>query len=458
MVKTRFAPSPTGLLHIGGLRTALFSYLYAKKNNGFFLLRIEDTDKLRSTKDFEDELFNDLQWLGLVPDESPRHGGENGPYLQSERSDIYKKYIDKLLEVGNAYKCYCSKERLEEVNKAKKIAGKAPGYDNHCRDLDNDQQGDFTIRFKLPKEEIKFYDMVRGEISFLTENLGGDFIIQNSKGDPTYNFVVVVDDGLMNVTHILRGEDHLTNTPKQISIFNALNLPVPLFGHLPLVFDETKKPMSKRNESFSLKTLKEKRYLPLALLNATLRLGFAPENKFFTLEEMAGVFEIDKVSKSSSVFIMESLKHFNKLAIERETNENIYNLLKDDFIQEDKENILAIINEVKKDASTIDEVEEYLLPFTNLYAFNKEELLKFDFKELFKALLAEIESKSEILEEDVKDILISVKDKSGKKGKELFMPIRLTLTGMKHGMELKKIFALLGKEEIVKRIKQSLDR
>ncbi|MFZ3071984.1 MAG: glutamate--tRNA ligase, partial [Thermodesulfobacteriota bacterium] len=277
-VRTRFAPSPTGLLHVGGARTALFNRLFAKNEGGVFILRIEDTDTSRSSKKYEEALMQDLSWLGLEWDEGPDKGGPFGPYRQSERLDIHLDYSRKLLNEGKAYLCYCSKERLEELKASRLKKGLPPRYDKRCRNGRPEgvpAGAGAAIRFKASGDKIEFEDMVHGRLSF--EGAGmGDFIIIGSDNVAAYNFAAAIDDSLMRITHVIRGDDHLSNTPRQIMILNALGFAPPSYGHIPLVLSKDKTPLSKRDAKTSIAALRESGYLKEAVLNSAARLGWSP--------------------------------------------------------------------------------------------------------------------------------------------------------------------------------------
>ncbi|HHT9130309.1 MAG TPA: glutamate--tRNA ligase, partial [Candidatus Brocadiaceae bacterium] len=315
MVRVRFAPSPTGLLHIGNARMAIFNWLFAKRHDGIFILRIEDTDAARSDKKYMDQLIEDLHWLGLTWQEGPDVGGQYGPYLQSERLHIYHDFCQKFLKEGIAYRCYCTPEELEERRRIAKLTGRPPRYDNRCRELTDKQKKafetsglNFTIRFKVPDELVIFDDLIRGTCQF-NMSLIGDFVIMRSDETPSFHFAVAADDTLMNITHVIRGEDHLSNTPCHILLFNALKTPSPQFAHLSLTMGADRTLLSKRHGAFSISEYRKLGYLPEALLNYMMLLGWAPKNKKekFTVEDIINTFEIRDMSKASSVFDQQKL-------------------------------------------------------------------------------------------------------------------------------------------------------
>jgi len=437
-VRTRFAPSPTGHLHIGGVRTALFNYLFAKKNSGEFALRIEDTDKKRSSVEFEKEILGSLKWLGLTWD------GE--VTRQSERVSLYNEYANKLINDGHAYYCYCSKERIEDLNRAQAKAKKPPRYDGHCRDLKevpSDRKP--VVRFKTSGKAVKFTDMVHGDMSF-DSSAYGDFIIVSSEGEALYNLTVVVDDGLMEISHVLRGDDHLSNTPRQIEIFKALGFEVPKFGHMPLVTGEGGKPLSKRDKGFTIADLREDGYHPKGIINSVARLGWSLKEGLMTLEEIAEAFDT-KFSKSASRFDIKVITNYSKDALAEDGSETY--IAEEAGGSNDKDKLLEVLKEVKGNASTVKEAIELAKPFIediNLEGAVLEKLKTEPWSKVTRSLKEELKSG------DCEDIINRVKEKTGTKGRDLFMPIRLALTGEEHGIELDKVIKLLGKEESLKRL------
>ncbi|MDZ4224277.1 MAG: glutamate--tRNA ligase, partial [bacterium] len=307
-VRVRFAPSPTGHLHIGGARTALFNYLFARNLKGTFILRIEDTDRERSTQEYTDFILKGMEWLGMEWDE--------GPFHQTERMDIYREHVEKLLKEGKAYRCYCLPEELETRRKALLAAGKKPKYDGKCRTMDSglgtEDQKPYCIRFKAPQEgNLTFNDICRGEITFNREELD-DMIIARTDGSPTYNFTVVVDDVTLKITHVIRGDDHLNKTPRQIQLYEALNYPIPHFAHLPMILGPDKQKLSKRHGAVSVIEYKTYGFLPEAMLNYLARLGWSHgDQEIFTKEELVQFFDLNVVGKSPSVFDIEKCKWVN---------------------------------------------------------------------------------------------------------------------------------------------------
>lgn len=324
MVKVRFAPSPTGYLHIGGARTALFNYLYAKKHNGKFVLRIEDTDRERSTKESEEEILSSLKWLGLDWDEGPGKSEDDSMYYQTKRLDVYKKHCDRLIEEGKAYRCFCTKEELAEERKKAEAAKTAFKYDGRCSKIskaDSDKMAaegkPFTVRLKVPQEgETVVHDMIRGDV--VTQNsVLDDMIIMRADGMPIYNFVVVVDDVDMGITHVIRGEDHLSNTPKQIHMYKALGYDIPKFAHIPLILGSDRSKLSKRHGETAVLKYKENGYLPDALVNYLVMLGWSSESgkDVFSMEELCEDFSLERVHKAGAMFDNQKLLWLNGIYI-----------------------------------------------------------------------------------------------------------------------------------------------
>jgi len=304
-VRTRFAPSPTGYLHVGGVRTALFSWLYAKHFQGEFILRIEDTDKVRSTSESVAAIIDGMAWLELEANE--------GPIYQSQRFDRYEAVAQELIQKGFAYRCNCSVERLEKVREEQMAKGEKPRYDGHCRDKDISTAKPFVIRFKTPKEgEVDFHDLVYGEITVANHELD-DLVLVRTDGVPTYNFAVVIDDWDMNITHVIRGDDHINNTPRQIHLYQALKAPIPIFAHLPMILGPDGKRLSKRHGAVSIMSFREEGYLPQALLNYLVRLGWSHgDQEIFSIEEMIKDFNLEHVSRSACSFDYDKLRWLNQ--------------------------------------------------------------------------------------------------------------------------------------------------
>ncbi|HSH36801.1 glutamate--tRNA ligase, partial [Schnuerera sp.] len=381
-VRLRFAPSPTGYLHIGGLRTALYNYLFAKHNNGQFILRIEDTDRTRYVEGAIENLIESLQWAGIEYDEGVfvEEGkivqrGECGPYIQSERLDIYRKYVDELIEKGDAYYCFCSKERLDKVREEQKIKGLIPKYDGLCRSLSLDEAKEriangeeYVVRLKLPaKKDIKFKDLVRGDIVINTEDID-DQVLLKSDGYPTYHLAVVVDDHLMGITHIVRGEEWLPSTPKHVYLYEVFGWEKPTYVHLPTVLNKERKKLSKRHGDVSVEDFREKGYLPEGLINYLALVGWSPEDneEILSMDELIEKFSFERVSKTGGIFDRDKLDwvnehHIRNYDIDKLTQLAIpylkeANLIDDKFIEEKYDWIKTLVETVKESISSISEI------------------------------------------------------------------------------------------------------
>ena len=482
-IRVRFAPSPTGYLHIGGLRTALYNYLFAKHNNGKFILRIEDTDRSRYVEGAIENLINSLEWAGIKIDEGVviedgeiTQKGEYGPYIQSERLDIYRKYVDELIENGYAYYCFCSKERLDEVRAEQKAKGLIPKYDGFCRNIPIDEakkrieQGEeYVVRLKLPQNrDIKFYDIVRGNITINTEDLD-DQVLLKSDGYPTYHLAVVVDDHLMNITHIVRGEEWLASAPKHAFLYEAFGWDAPEYVHLPTVLNKDRKKLSKRQGDVSVEDFRNSGYLPESLVNYLALIGWSPEgnDEILSMEELIKQFSFERVSKTGGIFDKNKLNWVNGHYIRESSTEKITNLaipylIESGYITEDDVDkrydwINTMIRTVQESLSTIKEVpEKVAIFFGEEVELENDEVLKVLKGEqvpiLFEALREELGTVDKIDEEFSKGLMKKIQKKTGIKGKNLFMPVRSALTGNLHGPELVDIIYVLGKQNILKRI------
>jgi glutamyl-tRNA synthetase len=460
MLKTRFAPSPTGYMHLGNARTAIFSYLFARHNGGNFVLRIEDTDMERSTKEFEDSIIEDLKWLGIEWDEFHR---------QSERFDIYKDYAKKLVDEGHAYYCFCKEEDIEKQREEAYNQGKAYRYPGTCRYLSKEdvenrlKNGEsYVIRFKVPDGEvISFEDMIRGNISINVDDFG-DFVIVRSDGSPVYNFVVVIDDALMSITHVIRGEDHISNTPKQILIYKALGFEPPKFAHLPVILGEDRTKLSKRHGGVSVRFYKENGYCPEALFNHLCLLGWSSEKigkEVFSKEEAIAYFDIKDINLSPAVFSQEKLYWLNGVYIREVLSED--RLLEDlsPFLQKayknvDIEYIKNIVKFTRKEYNTYLEAVQKLRPFfeeCELDEKAKEELSKID-KKVFELLKEKISFLDNITPESLKAMVKEIQKSENLKPKDIWHALRIALTGSLEGIAIDVIASILPKEEVLKRL------
>ncbi|MBI5826228.1 MAG: glutamate--tRNA ligase [Deltaproteobacteria bacterium] len=457
-IRTRFAPSPTGLLHVGSVRTALFNYLFARVHGGKLVLRIEDTDVERSSAAFEKAALEDLEWLGLRWDEGPDNGG-SGPYRQSERLDIYRGYAAGLVQRGLAYRCWCAKERLEELKRSQISKGLPPRYDNRCRYIEGPDAPEGVapvIRFKVPERIVRFTDAVHGPLTFDSRVIG-DFIIIGSDAIASYNFAVVVDDALMSITHIIRGDDHISNTPRQMLLFEALGFAPPYYAHIPLVLSTDRTPLGKRDESASIRSLRGEGFLPEAVLNTVARLGWTPAPGLLCLDEMARSFSLKRLSRSPSVFDIESLRHFNRLSIEGADPVRLIELSGIGVEGVDEERLKEIVGLLRHNAATLNDLKRLMEPFIGKGMAVTEEaraILREPYaRAVIRAARAVVEGLSAIDEAAYARVIKGVKEATGEKGRRLFMPIRCALTGQTEGIELVNVFKILGRERAMERLK-----
>lgn len=477
-VRVRYAPSPTGHLHIGNARTALFNYLFAKNQGGKFIIRIEDTDKKRNIAGGEESQLKYLRWLGIDWDESVDTGGEYGPYRQSERNDIYKKYYEELLEKGLAYKCYCTEEELEKEREEQISRGETPMYSGKHANLTVEEQKELeakglkaSIRFRVPaNKEYRFYDMVKGDISFESEGMG-DFVIVKKDGTPTYNFAVAVDDHLMKISHVLRGEDHISNTPKQMMIYEAFGWDIPVFGHMTLIVNESRKKLSKRDESIIqfIEQYEELGYLPEALFNFISLLGWSPvgEEEVFTKDQLIEIFDAARLSKSPAVFDTNKLAWMNnqyikQLEVEKLIPLTLPHLIKAGKVSEDMSNeeqertnqLIALYQDQLNYGAEIVELTELFFKEEISYDAEAKQVLEGEqVSEVLKTFQHEIKQADDFTAETIKGLIKSVQKTTGQKGKNLFMPIRVATTGQTHGPDLPKSIAVLGKDTVLTRLK-----
>ena len=479
-IKVRFAPSPTGPLHIGGARSALFNWLLARSLGGKMVVRIEDTDLERSSRESEKNILDSLRWLGIDWDEGIEVGGEFGPYRQTERLDTYKEATNKLLEKGLAYKCYCSEEEIQQEREELMAKGELPRYRGKCRSLSSEAEKKcleegrkHVVRFKVPENiDINIKDLVRGLVTFESNGIG-DFVIVKSDGIPTYNFAVVLDDALMNITHVVRGEEHLSNTPRQILLYDALGLQAPKFAHVSLILGQDRSKMSKRHGSTAVEQYRAKGYLPDALMNFLALLGWSPvgEEEIFSLDELVKQFSLDRVAKNPAVFDVDKLNWLNgcyirKAPIAQITDMAIPFLQQAGYIDGEIDEakyawIKMLVLAVQEKISYMAEILEHAkLFFEEEFEFESEEAKEVLNQEeitlvmnTFKQKIAELD---EITVDNTKVILKAITKELKLGGKKVYMPVRVALTGQMHGPELFYIIPLLGKEKIFSRIDRTL--
>lgn len=470
-MRLRFAPSPTGFLHIGNARTAILNHLIAKKHGATMVLRVEDTDMERSSRESEDSILRDLKWLGIEWHEGPDAGGEFGPYRQSQRFGIYREYSEKLLAEGKAYHCYCTQEELDESRKTSAESGSYV-YSGRCRNLTADEKKKFeaegrkpTIRFRVPDgETVAFEDGIKGRVVFQAENIGGDFIIVRSDGVPVYNYIVIIDDALMKITHVIRGEDHLSNTPKQILIARALGLPMPDYAHLALVMGDDRKKLSKRHGITSVDMYRREGYLPEALLNYLAMLGWAAEGgeEIMTVDQIVAQIEIGKLAKSAAVFDFQKLRWMNGNYIRSRSLGDITDMLVP-YIKEagfdaggaGRAWLERVVELVRGNCEVLSDIGRLIGMFmsdVNEPDDESDALLR---EEHAVQVVREAHRlfESEINEANfVSDLINKIKQGTGQKGKNLFHPVRALLTGRLKGPELDQALPLIGFKRCRKRV------
>jgi nondiscriminating glutamyl-tRNA synthetase len=485
-VRVRFAPSPTGHLHIGGARTALFNYLFAKKLGGSYILRIEDTDTSRNKADAEEKLIHAFRWLGLDWDEGPDIGGKFGPYRSMERLGSYQPYLDKLLSENKAYPCFCTKEELEAEREAAQQNGQTPRYSGKCRHLSKEERQtkldaniSHTIRFAVTgSDEITFQDHIRGDMSFQRSDIE-DFVICKSDGVPTYHLAVTIDDALMEITHVIRGEEHLSNTPKHVLLFEAIGYPIPEFAHIPLILNENGKKLSKRDETILqfIEQYHDLGYLPEAVNNYLALLGWSPggeyiEEEIFSLEKLIELFSLDRINKAGAIFNQEKLTWVNSQYIKATDLDKLMELARP-YLEEDVEyqaylkqnglsgdqaeertrELVALFQTAMNQVSDIQSLTKLFTVEDTKYDEEAKQVLQ---QEQVSAVLTSLANKMEELAEytpvEIKKALKAVQKETGFKGKQLFMPIRATATGQIHGPDLNQTLYLLGKEKVLARI------
>lgn len=482
-VRVRYAPSPTGHLHIGNARTALFNYLFARNQNGKFIIRIEDTDQKRNIAGGEESQLKYLKWLGIDWDESVDVGGDYGPYRQSERLDIYKKYYEDLLERNLAYKCYCTEEELEQDREAQRARGiAAPQYSGKCRHLTKEEQERLekegrkpSIRFRVPEgKTYKFVDIVKGEVSFESADIG-DWVIVKKDGMPTYNFAVVIDDHLMKISHVLRGDDHISNTPKQLMIYEAFGWEPPIFGHMTLIVNDKHKKLSKRDETIIqfIEQYEELGFLPEALFNFIVLLGWSPvgEEEIFSREQLIEIFDPNRLSKSPAVFDKQKLTWMNNQYVKKLDKKRVVELalpylIKAGRISENPtaeemdfaRKLILLYQEQMSYGAEIVELSELFFKEDIEYGESESEALKGEgVPEVLQAFLQEVEALENFEAPEIKAAIKRVQKATGQKGKKLFMPIRVAVTGQEHGPDIATTISLLGKEKVIKRLKNLLN-
>lgn len=479
-VRVRFAPSPTGYLHIGGARTALFNWLFARKMGGKLILRIEDTDTERLKEDSVSQILTSLKWLGLNWDEGPEAGGECGPYYQSERRELYSKYAQQLLNEGKAYYCFCTPADLEAEREKQRAAKQPFRYARTCRELDPEvakaraAAGEpYSVRIKIPTEgSITVHDLIHGDVTFNMDQFD-DFVIVKSNGMPTYNFAVVVDDHLMGMTHVLRAEEHLSNTPKQLLIYEALGFEPPKFGHMPMILAPDRSKLSKRHGATSVEEFRAQGYLPEAIINYLTLLGWGPgdEREIFTLEETVKLFELEQMSKKAAVYDTKKLtwmngQYLSELPLEKILPEAETFFIKDglvtkEWLAENKEYFAKLVDTVRVRVKTLQEVADASAYFfKDVEAYDEKGVAK-HFKpeaaELLEKCIAALEADEVFDLTSTEAIYNKIAADNGLALGKVIHPTRLALTGRTVSPGMFDVMVLLGKEKTLARMRKAVE-
>lgn len=456
---TRFPPSPTGYLHVGGARTALFNWLYARKTNGTFILRIEDTDTQRSTKESVDAIFESLEWLGIDWDD--------GPYYQSKRFDIYKEYIQKLIDSDCAYYCTCTPDEIDAMRKKAMANGDKPKYDGTCREKKLPCSENAVVRFKAPEMGTTILeDVVKGNIVFQNTELD-DFIIQRSDGTPTYNLAATVDDITMNVNTVLRGDDHVNNTPKQILIYKALDIPLPMYGHVPMVLGPDKTRLSKRHGATSVSEYKNMGILPDAMINYLVRLGWSyGDQEFFKRDELIEKFTLENIGRSAGVFDINKLLALNADHIQitppADIVPSLTPLLKErHVIPKETDSLETIIRTLNKRSKTLVEMaDSALFYFKEEMVYDEKASKKFLKKELLEVLeplIEHIENLEDFTEKSLEEPFKKVMEQTGLKFGKIAQPVRVALTGGTVSPGIFEMVEALGRKKTIERLKKAVE-
>ena len=477
-VRVRFAPSPTGHLHVGNVRTALFNYLFARSNGGSFILRVEDTDLERSTDASERLIYEDLKWLGLKWDEGEGVGGKYGPYLQSKRFNLYNEATAKLLEEKKAYYCFCTKEELDAEREKALSESRPPLYSGKClhiplkeavKRIEGGEKA--AVRFRADKPTALVRDLVHGDITFPT-NAFGDFIIVRPDGVPVYNYAVVVDDALMKITHVIRGDDHLPNTPKHVLLFEALGYKPPIFAHIPMILGFDRSKLSKRHGNTSIEQFRSNGYLPEAMLNymALLSWSDVSEQEIFSMDELIRKFSLDRVSSSAAVFDFDKLKWMNGLYIRSMDIKEITELaipylvsagqISYAFANDNKELLTKIIASVRDSFEVIGDAPKcaavYFCPLPEFDGDARDILALPTTKQALESFLKRLGNDGYLVADEYKELMKEVQKESGVKGKPLYMGLRVGVTGCTKGPELDRFIPLMPVEKLRERIMQAL--
>ncbi|MDD4028965.1 MAG: glutamate--tRNA ligase [Caldisericia bacterium] len=477
-IRVRFPPSPTGNLHVGNARTALFNYLFCKHNEGTFVFRIEDTDRERSRDEYIQNEIDAMKWMGIQWDEGIEIGGQHGPYKQSERMSLYQEHIQRLLDTQHAYVCFCSAEQVEMDREEARTNSLPPRYSGRCRNLPQSEvktriaNGEpYVIRFKLPDQnDVQVTDLIRGTKFFPVSSLD-DFIIVRTDGMPTYNLAVTVDDALMEITHIIRGEDHFFgNTPRQVLLYEALGYPVPIFAHMPMILGDDKTKLSKRHGAFAITEYGNMGFLPEAFVNYMAFLGWSPktEEEFFTLDELIQRFEVTNVNTSPAIFDYEKLKWYNAHYLRQKSCEDLFKIAQEDLIakgfltnEKDKTFYLQALAHMKDYIVLTTDIVNYIESIDAYNGIQPDRIPEIQTPEMIELLPALIRHFS-VDEKWSPDFVLNAIRNAGKeskvKGKHLWMPLRLIMTNEDQGPEIYLVIYLMGKEKVLDILKALLSK
>lgn len=479
-IRVRFAPSPTGHIHVGNVRTALFNYLFARREKGKFILRIEDTDLERSTLESEELIYEDLKWLGLEWDEGPKKGGEYAPYRQTERFDIYNRYAEKLIKDGYAYKCFCSKEELDADREKTQKEGRAYVYSGKCRALspediaEKEARGEkASVRFRAFKPSVLVRDIIHGDINFPT-NAFGDFIIIRPDGTPIYNYVVVIDDALMKITHVIRGDDHLSNTPKQALIYEAIGEEAPVFAHIPMILGPDHTKLSKRHGNTSVEEFRTSGYLPEAMVNYMSLLSWSSEDEreIFSIDELKSVFSLSRVSKSAAVFDFDKLKWMNGIYIRNKDADTLLDLcapfiiksgiISEEYLLNERERVKSMLISVRDNLTLLKDAPEYMKVYfavASSVTDEAKEILSLETsKPVLEAFLSKIDGAEDYLDKDTyRGIMKAIQKETCVKGKPLYMAIRAGITRSVQGPDMDSVATLINTCEMKRRIRETME-
>jgi glutamyl-tRNA synthetase len=472
MIRTRIAPAPTGPCHVGIARTALFNYLFTRKHGGSFVMRLEDTDVARSRDEYERDVYESLRWLGLDWDEGPDVGGEYGPYRQSERREIYEAYLQKLIEADAVYPCFCTPEELQEERERRQKLKLPPRYSGKCARLSKEEQEKakaegkkFSMRFRMPAKRISFEDMIRGKVEFDGADIG-DFVVVKPNGDFIFHLTNVVDDIEMRITHVIRGEDHVSNTPRHIALAEALGATPPTYAHIPLILNPDRSKMSKRKDPTSVSIYRERGYLPEAMVNFLALIGWSPgtEEEVFSLDELVEKFSMEAVNRAGAIFDIEKLNWLNGCYIRKLPTEALQEKVSAYLPEADADYLRQIVPLIQERLKTLDEV-------VSLTDFFFREELEYDSALLvakkhsaeesraaLEEVLERISALGEFSVEGLEKTLRSLVEELGWKTGHLFMIIRVAVTGSTATPPLFQTMSVLGKERCVNRIRWAIEK